>query len=190
MIAVFLHPSRAALLVVGALCLQWPGDASAQGWGSFSSRGMRACDIPGTKYYWIGDGISQGLTQAPCPNYVEPAPAPTPVEQPAPTPDETPAPTPNSNDVPEPTPDVVTPPPPPPPPHRVPNGVPTYTPWGTTAGPGSNAVGSGRASDSYNNLYNAVAPTSRAAVGSGDWCRRGGRSTGATDACLKSVGGR
>ncbi|MDE4914353.1 hypothetical protein PQI07_27155 [Methylobacterium sp. 092160098-2] len=88
------------------------------------------------------------------------------------------------------TPVAETPPPPPPPPHRIPVAVPTYAPWTATQGPGSNEVGSSNGSNSYNNPYNTLAPSARAAVGEADWCRRNGRSQGNTDACLKAVGGR
>jgi hypothetical protein len=161
---------------------------------AWNNRGINACLNPGVKDYMVGDGLSQGITFRPCPNYVAPVvatPAPAPVDTPAPTPDPTPVDTsaPAPADTPTPQP-VYTPPPPPPPPQRIPVAVPTYTPWNTTVGPGSTAVGSSNGSNSYNNPYATLAPSARAAVGGADWCRRSGRSSSATDACLKSVGSR
>jgi hypothetical protein len=173
---------------------------------AFNNRGINACADPSVKDYMVGDGISQGITFRPCPNYVPPVvatPAPAPVNTPAPTPVDTPAPAqddtpaPAADNTPSPTTDntptqqpVYTPPPPPPPPQRIPVAVPVYTPWNATVGPGSTAVGSSNGSNSYNNPYASLAPSARAAVGGADWCRRSGRSSSATDACLKSVGNR
>lgn len=193
---------RVPLLAIGAVCLGMPSIAVAQ--VAFNNRGINACANPGVKDYMVGDGISQGITFRPCPNYVPPVvatPAPPPVDTPAPTqtadpapvdtsspaPVDTSSPTPVNTTTPEP---VYTPPPPPPPPQRIPVAVPTYTPWNATVGPGSTAVGSSNGSNSYNNPYATLAPSARAAVGGADWCRRSGRSSSATDACLKSVGSR
>jgi hypothetical protein len=182
-----------SILVVGAACLSLPNPAAAQ--VAFNNRGINACANPGVKDYMVGDGISQGITFRPCPNYVPPVaatPAPAPIDNPAPTPAPAPDAAPvdtaeqSPSDTPSPTPVYV----PPPPPQRIPVAVPTYTPWIATAGAGGNAVGSGNGSASYNNGYNNVAPRMRAAVGASDWCHRGGRSSSATDACLKAVGTR
>jgi hypothetical protein len=194
------HPRRPTLilLAVGAAFLSCTGVAEAQ--VAFNNRGINACANPGVKDYMVGDGISQGITFRPCPNYVPPVaatPAPAPVDTPAPAPAPTPEPeaapvdtsSPAPGDTPSPTP-VYVPPPPPPPPQRLPVAVPTYTPWTATAGAGGNAVGSGNGSASYDNGYNNVAPRMRAAVGASDWCHRGGRSSSATDACLKAIGTR
>lgn len=192
------HPSRAApsLLAIGAAFLALPSIAEAQ--VAFNNRGINACNTPGVKDYMVGDGISQGITFRPCPNYVPPvaatptpAPVDTPAPAPAPAPDATPVDTssPAPDDTPAPTP-VYVPPPPPPPPQRIPVAVPTYAPWVATSGAGGNAIGSGAGSASYGNGYNNVAPKMRAAVGASDWCHRGGRSDSATEACLKAVGSR
>jgi hypothetical protein len=181
-----------SLAVLGGACLALPGAASAQ--VVFNNNAINNCLTPGVTQYMVGDGISQGLSFRPCPNVAAPTPvvaAPAPVETPAPVaetpapaPEETPAPV--AYDTPAPVP-VYTPPPPP---QRIPVTVPTYSPWSTTNGPGANAVGGGNGTASYYNPYGNVSPTSRAAVNSGDWCRRNGRSTAAMDACLKSVAGR
>jgi hypothetical protein len=192
------HRSTLSLLAIAAAFLSCTGVAEAQ--VVFNNRGINACANPAVKDYMVGDGISQGITFRPCPNYVPPVaatptPAPAPVDTPAPAPAPAPdaAPVDTSEQVPSDTPaptPVYVPPPPPPPPQRIPVAVPTYTPWTATTGAGGNAVGSGNGSASYDNGYNNVAPRMRAAVGASDWCHRGGRSSSATDACLKAVGSR
>ena len=77
------HPSRAApsLLAIGAAFLALPSIAEAQ--VAFNNRGINACNTPGVKDYMVGDGISQGITFRPCPNYVPPVaatPTPAPVD--------------------------------------------------------------------------------------------------------------
>lgn len=189
----FSRPAMVSLIAIGAVCLAWPGTASAQ--FVINNNAINNCLIPGVTQYMVGDGISQGLSFRPCPNVAAPAPVvstPAPAETPAPTPvAETPAPAPDET----PTPVAQTPAPtpvytPPPPPQRIPVAVPTYSPWSTTSGPGANAVGGGTGTASYYNPYGNVSPTSRAAVNTGDWCRRSGRSAAAMEACLKTVAGR
>lgn len=191
-----LRPSTASLLLFGVACIAWPGAASAQ--VSFNNNARDRCP-PGVTMYMTGDGISQGLHFVPCPNQPAPAPvaaAPAPADAPAATPapvdtpaaaqDDTPSPVAADTSSPAPAPVVVVPPP-----HvRIPVAVPTYAPSSATNGPGANAVGGGKATDSYYNPSNAVAPTSRAVVNGADWCRRSDRSKAAMDACLKSVAGR
>lgn len=189
-----LRPSLVPLVAVGAACLAWSAPASAQ--VVFNNNAINNCLTPGVTQYMIGDGISQGLSFRPCPGVAQPAPvvAAPPPYTPGADPEETgppPAadtPVATSDDAPAPTPTPVYTPPPPP--QRIPVAVPTYSPYSTTTGPGANAVGGGAGTGSYYNPHTDVAATSRAAVNSGDWCRRSGRSAAAMDACLKSVGSR
>lgn len=189
-------------LACSVSCLANAAPAAAQSIPAApGSIGLRASDclVPGVVAWYSGNAISNGLGYNPCPNPIPlPAPAPSTPASPPPEAAVTPPP-PSTEDVPpvtvdaSPTPEtpsqavVVAPPPPP---ERIPVAVPTYAPWTATNGPGSNGVGSGNGTASYNNPYNTLAPSARAALGSGDWCRRSGRSKSVVDACLKSVEGR
>lgn len=157
------------------------------------------CELPGIIGWYGSNAISNGMPFNWCPpkpvSLPDPATPATPpaavVTPPPPVAEDAP---PVAEDTPasaEPSaPVVVVAPPPPPPPERIPVAVPTYAPWTATAGPGSNAVGSGNGTASYNNPYNTVSPSARAAVNRSAWCNRDGRSQGATSACIKSVDGR
>ena len=205
-----LHSRRLgrALLAGTLLCL---GGAAHAGPSGFNI-GLHAsdCQVPGVTGWYSGNALAGGMGYNACPNPIPlptttaPAPIPTPVvtapalapaaEEPPPV-EEAASPSPEpSSSTPEPSSPVAdvtpSPPPPPPPPHRIPVAVPTYTPWTATAGPGSTSVGGGNGTANYMNSYSALAPTARAAMNRADWCRRDGRSQGATSACIDAVGGR
>lgn len=160
------------------------------------------CLVPGVIAWYSGNALAGGMGYNACPNPTPlpttpaPAPAPAPVvTAPTPAAEEPPPVEAEASPSPEPSSPVadVTPTPvyvPPPPPQRIPVAVPTYTPWIATTGPGSTSVGGGNGTANYMNSYNALAPTARAATNRADWCRRDGRSQGATTACINSVGGR
>jgi outer membrane biosynthesis protein TonB len=158
------------------------------------------CELPGIIGWYGSNAISNGMPFNYCPlrpiavpaTPTPPAPPPSAVVDPPPSiPEEAPPVAQDASPTPEPSsPVVVVAPQPPPPPQRIPVAVPTYAPWSATAGPGSNAVGSGNGTASYNNPYNTVSPSARAAVNRSDWCNRDGRSQSVASSCIKSVGGR